>query len=127
MPGGHAIEFRINAEDWRRGFQPSPGTLDVWRPPQGVGIRLDTAAYQGQRISPFYDSMIAKLIVHGRDRSDALNKARGALSGFRCDGVATTIDFHRMLVDHEAFLTNRIHTRWIETELFAADQGATPP
>jgi acetyl-CoA carboxylase biotin carboxylase subunit len=123
MPGGHAIEFRINTEDWRRGFQPSPGNLDIWRPPRGEGIRLDTAAYQGQPISPFYDSMIAKLIVHGDDRVDALEKARGALSGFRCDGVATTIDFYRMLLDHEDYLANRVHTRWIETRLFPTVQG----
>lgn len=119
IPGGHAIEFRINAEDWRRDFQPSPGVLQKWRCPQGAGIRLDTASYQGQRISPFYDSMIAKLIVHGRDRQHALQIARAALSGFGCEGVATTIDFHRMLVDHEAYLDNRVHTRWIETELVA--------
>jgi acetyl-CoA carboxylase, biotin carboxylase subunit len=126
IPGGHAIEFRINAEDWHRDFQPSPGILNTWHPPQAHGIRLDTATYQGQRISPFYDSMIAKLIVHGFDRSDALEKARGALSGFVCEGIATTIDFHRMLIEHEAFLNNRVHTRWIETELFATDQGEAP-
>ena len=122
IPGGHAIEFRINAEDWHRDFQPSPGVLKKWRFPQGPDIRLDTASYQGQRISPFYDSMIAKLIVHGRDRDNTLEKARGALDGFCCEGVATTIDFHRMLIDHEAYLDNRVHTRWIETELFADNQ-----
>jgi acetyl-CoA carboxylase biotin carboxylase subunit len=126
VPGGHAIEFRINAEDWLRDFQPSPGLLSTWKVPQADGVRLDTATYQGQRISPFYDSMIAKLIVHGRDRDDALQKSRSALAGFGCDGIATTIDFHRMLIDHEAFLANRVHTRWIETELFADDQGKTP-
>ncbi|MBT5520953.1 MAG: acetyl-CoA carboxylase biotin carboxylase subunit, partial [Rhodospirillales bacterium] len=125
VPGGHAIEFRINAEDWLRDFQPSPGVLNTWQVPHAEGIRLDTATYQGQRISPFYDSMIAKLIVHGRDRDDALEKARGALAGFGCEGIATTIDFHRMLIDHEAFLTNRVHTRWIETEMIIADQGET--
>ncbi len=118
-PGGHAIEFRINAEDWRRDFQPSPGVLEKWRLPQSSDIRLDTAAYPGLYISPFYDSMIARLIVHGRDRHDALDKARGALAGFDCEGVATTIGFHRMLIEHEAYLENRVHTRWIETELTA--------
>jgi acetyl-CoA carboxylase biotin carboxylase subunit len=121
--GGHAIEFRINAEDWQQDFQPSPGILNVWQVPQAEGLRLDAATYQGQRISPFYDSMIAKLIVHGRDRDEALEKARGALSGFGCEGIATTIGFHRMLVDHEAFLTNQVHTRWIETGMCAKDLG----
>lgn len=121
IPGGHAIEFRINAEDCQRDFQPSPGILDKWQPPQGPGIRVDTASYQGQRISPFYDSMIAKLIIHGRDRGDTLEKARGALAGFCCEGVLTTIDFHRMLIDNEAYLNNRVHTRWIETEYFSGD------
>ncbi len=119
IPGGHAIEFRINAEDWACDFQPSPGVLRQWRFPQGPGIRLDTAAYQGQRISPFYDSMIAKLIIHGPDRENALDRARAALDSFCCAGVATTIGFHRILIDHKAYLDNRVHTRWIETELFA--------
>jgi len=117
MPGGHAIEFRINAEDWMRNFTPSPGRLEVWQPPRGEGIRLDAAAYQGQRITPYYDSMIAKLIVHGRDRNEALSRARDALSGFRCEGVANTIGFHRILVDEDDFIANRIHTRWTETAL----------
>ena len=117
MPGGHAIEFRINAEDWMRGFTPSPGRLETWQPPRGEGIRLDAAAYQGQLISPFYDSMLAKLIVHGRDRDEALARARDALSGFRCEGVANTIGFHRILVDEDDFIANRVHTRWTETAL----------
>jgi len=116
QPGGHAIEFRINAEDCRHDFRPTPGILSRWRPPVGSGIRLDSAVFEGQRISPFYDSMIAKLIVHGSSREDALHKARGALKRFDCDGVATTIDFHRMLVDDPAFIGNAVHTRWIETE-----------
>lgn len=117
MPGGHAIEFRINAEDWTKGFTPSPGRLLAWRPPSGRGIRLDSAAYEGQHIFPFYDSMIGKLIVHGRDRGEALALARAALSGFRCEGIASTIDFHRILIDQEDFLANRVHTRWLETVL----------
>jgi acetyl-CoA carboxylase biotin carboxylase subunit len=117
MPGGHAIEFRINAEDWMRGFVPSPGRLEAWQPPRGEGIRLDAAVYQGQRITPYYDSMIAKLIVHGRDRNEALSRARDALSGFRCEGIANTIGFHRILVDEDDFIANRIHTRWTETAL----------
>lgn len=117
MPGGHAIEFRINAEDWVRGFVPSPGRLDQWQPPQGDGIRFDSAVNQGHAITPYYDSMIGKLIIHGRDRSEALARARLALSDFHCEGVASTIGFHRILVDDEDFLANRIHTRWTETVL----------
>lgn len=123
---GHALEFRINAEDWQRGFQPVPGEISTWRPPSGPGIRLDSAAYPGMRVSPYYDSMIAKLIVHGSDRADALNKARGALDAFDCQGIASTIGFHRMIVDHPAFKENHIHTRWIETEWNVETAGATP-
>ncbi len=115
-PGGHAIEFRINAENWQRNFQPTPGVLNRWRPPTGRGIRLDCAVYEGQCIPPFYDSMIAKLIVHSSSRADALIKARYALARFDCQGISTTIGFHRMLVDAPAFISNEIHTRWIETE-----------
>jgi len=117
MPGGHAIEFRINAEDWVRGFVPSPGRLDEWSPPRGQGIRFDSAVDQGHTITPYYDSMIGKLIIHGRDREEALARARAALSDFRCEGVASTIGFHRILVDDADFLANRVHTRWAETVL----------
>jgi len=123
QPGGHAIEFRINAEDCKRNFQPTPGVLNRWRPPMGSGIRLDSAVFEGQRISPFYDSMLAKLIVHGSSRENALHKARDALKRFDCEGIATTIDFHRMLVDDEAFIGNAVHTRWIETEWSVNTEG----
>lgn len=117
MPGGHAIEFRINAEDWLRGFVPSPGRLDEWQPPQGPGIRFDSAVDQGHSITPYYDSMIGKLIIHGGNREQALARARTALSDFHCQGVASTIGFHRILVDDEDFLANRVYTRWAETVL----------
>ncbi|PJJ86384.1 acetyl-CoA carboxylase biotin carboxylase subunit [Brevirhabdus pacifica] len=116
---GHAIEYRINAEDWQRDFQPAPGELTGWRVPAGPGLRLDAASCRGQRVSPFYDSMIAKLIVHGADREQAIARSRAALAGFGVEGVATTIGFHRMLLEHDDFLANRVHTRWIETELNA--------
>ena len=125
QPGGHAIEFRINAEDCRHNFQPAPGILSRWRPPAGRGIRLDSAVFEGQRISPFYDSMLAKLIVHGNSREDVLHKARDALKRFECEGIATTIDFHRMLVNDEAFIGNAVHTRWIETEWSGITEGET--
>lgn len=127
LPGkGHAIEFRINAENWRNGFMPSPGRPMEWRVPQGEGIRLDTAVYRGQQISPFYDSMIAKLIVWGESREVALARSRAVLDGCRVDGVETTIGFHRKLIDHEDFLHDPVHTRWIETEMTLDTLGEAP-
>ena len=89
----------------------------------GRGIRLDSAVFEGQRISPFYDSMLAKLIVPGSSRENALRKARDALQRFDCQGIATTIDFHRLLVEDEAFTGNAVHTRWIETEWSGTAKG----
>lgn len=122
---GHAIEFRINVEDWRRDFAPSPGRLTKWQFPKGADIRLDTAAYKGQQISPFYDPMIAKLIVLGKDRDDALAKSRNVLDSFEVEGVETTIGFYRLLIDHGDFLSNRIHTRWIENDMNFTVGGKT--
>ena len=113
-PGGHAIEFRINAEDAAHDFRPSPGRVTRWRPPRGDGVRVDSFVYQGIDIQPFYDSMIAKLIVHGRDRADALERARAALDTLEIDGPATTRPFHRALIDDPDFVASRIHTRWVE-------------
>ena len=113
---GHAMEFRINAEDWQSGFRPSPGTIRHWQPAAGAGIRVDTHIYESFRISPFYDSMIAKLIVHGHDRNHALKRARDALRQFRIDGVKSTIGFHRELLDHPAFQSGEISTKWVENE-----------
>lgn len=114
---GHAIEFRINAEHWKNGFAPSPGKLTEWNVPQGVGVRLDTSVYRGKQISPFYDSMIAKLIVWGETRDIAIDRARAVLDGCRVAGVETTIGFHRRLIDHPDFANNLIHTRWIENDM----------
>ena len=121
---GHAIEFRVNAEDPARGFHPSPGTIERWRPPRGAGLRLDSHVYEGYRVPPFYDSMVAKLIVHGADRADTLARAGRALAGFRVDGVATTIPFHQAVLADEAFRHNRVHTRWVEDEFAAQLPGA---
>ena len=114
------MEFRINAEDWRNDFRPSPGRLDTWQPPGGPGIRLDSAVAEGLVVPPFYDSMIAKLIIHGRDREDAMSRARAALDSFHCDGIETTLGFHRALLDHEDFKAGHVHTRWIETDFLDA-------
>lgn len=116
---GHAIEFRINAENWHSDFQPSPGLIHAWEVPRGEGIRLDTAVSVNQMVTPYYDSMIAKLIVHGTDRMDAIDRARAALAAFHCGGIATTIDFHRFLIEHDDYMNNNIHTRWIEDVLLA--------
>ena len=121
--GGHAIEFRINVEDPSLGFRPSPGRIRRWRPPEGTGIRVDSFVYEGIEVQPFYDSMIAKLIVHGRDRSQALERARNALDQFEIDGVATTRGLHRALVDDADFIASRIHTRWVENTLLGRLAG----
>ena len=111
---GHAIEFRINAEDWRNGFRPAPGTLRRWRPPIGPGIRMDSFAHDGAVIPPFYDSMLGKLIVHGETREAALARARAAMARFEIEGPATTLDFHRRLIEDADFRSGAVHTRWVE-------------
>lgn len=101
---GHAIECRINAENPALGFRPSPGVINSLHIPGGPGIRVDSAVYQGYEISPYYDSMIAKLIVHGANREEAIAKMTWALSEFIVDGVATNIDFQLKLIRTDAFL-----------------------
>lgn len=114
---GHAIEWRINAEDPARGFLPTPGTISRFRAPQGEGIRVDTFVEEGHVLSPYYDSLLAKLIVHGRDRTQALARSAEALARFDVQGVSTTLPFHRRLVEHEQFISNQVHTRWVEENL----------
>jgi acetyl-CoA carboxylase biotin carboxylase subunit len=112
---GHAIEARILAEDPRRGFLPSPGRITRWRPPHAEGVRLDTAIEEGAIVSPHYDSMIAKLIVHASDRPRAVARLRDALEVFEVDGVATNLELLREVTSHPDFLANRLDTRWLET------------
>lgn len=100
---GHAIECRINAEDPAQNFRPSPGRIEFFHTPGGPGIRVDTAAYQGYEITPYYDSMIGKLIVHGADREEAIAKMKWALAEFIVDGVSTNVDFQLKLIRTEAF------------------------
>jgi acetyl-CoA carboxylase biotin carboxylase subunit len=114
---GHSIECRINAEDWAAGFVPRPGTIRRWSPPVGEGIRLDTHMSEGASIPPFYDSMVAKLIVTGTDRSDAIARLEASLGAFEVEGVPTTIGLHQAIVAHPDFRENRIHTRWLEQVL----------
>lgn len=119
---GHAIECRINAEDTGRGFIPVPGKITDWRPPEGEGVRLDSHMRDGAVIPPFYDSMIGKLIVHGADRAEAVDRLRDALDSFVVEGVPTTIDLHRRIVRHQDFIDNNFHTRWLEQVLLADGQ-----
>jgi acetyl-CoA carboxylase biotin carboxylase subunit len=111
---GHAIECRINAEDAARNFAPGPGRLESWAPPEGSGVRVDTHCYPGYLVPPYYDSLLAKVIVHGSDRNEAIRRMRDALDRFDVKGVPTTISFHREVLDHEDFREGRVTTRWVE-------------
>lgn len=115
---GHALEFRINAEDPGRGFLPTPGAITASTVASGPGIRLDSGVDNGSVIGPAWDSLLAKLIVTGSDRTQALQRARRALAEFTVDGVATTLPFHQAVVTDPAFTAEpfTVHTRWIETE-----------
>ncbi len=112
-PRGHAIEFRINAEDPVT-FAPSPGRIASFHPPGGLGVRLDTAAYQGYLIPPHYDSLIAKLIVWGRNREEAIGRGRRALDFFVIEGIKTTIPLHRKILDDPDFIAGRLSTHFME-------------
>jgi acetyl-CoA carboxylase biotin carboxylase subunit len=112
-PRGHAIEFRINAEDPVT-FAPSPGRITSFHPPGGLGVRVDTAAYQGYLIPPYYDSLIAKLIVWGRDREEAIRRGRRALDFFVIEGVRTTIPLHRRILDDPDFIDGKLSTHFME-------------
>jgi acetyl-CoA carboxylase biotin carboxylase subunit len=111
---GHAIECRINAESPDRNFHPSPGRIHTWDPPEGEGIRIDSHCYAGYVVSPYYDSLLAKVITKGTDRSDAVKKMQYALDNFTISGVDTTISFHRYILQSKDFLEGNINTRWIE-------------
>ncbi|MEV5411120.1 biotin carboxylase N-terminal domain-containing protein [Thermopolyspora sp. NPDC052614] len=115
---GHSIEFRINAEDPGRGFLPAPGTITRWRAPSGPGVRLDSGYEQGETVPGAFDSLIAKLIVTGATRTQALERARRALAEFEIDGMPTALPFHRAVIADPAFAAEpfTVHTRWIETD-----------
>ncbi|WP_219836441.1 acetyl-CoA carboxylase biotin carboxylase subunit [Paenibacillus sp. R14(2021)] len=111
---GWAIECRINAEDSERGFMPSPGQIQFYLPPGGLGVRVDSSAYPGYTISPHYDSMIAKLIVWGATREDAIARMKRALAEFAIDGIRTTIPFHMKLLNHPKFLKGNFDIKFLE-------------
>ncbi len=124
---GHSIEFRINAEDGGNNFMPAPGTLTEWAPPAGPGVRLDGGYEKGETIPGSFDSLIAKLIVSGRDRTQALERSRRALDEFKVDGMPTVIPFHQAVVTDPAYTAENgsfeVYTTWIETDF---DNQITP-
>ena len=111
---GHSIECRINAEDPENGFMPSAGTLEKYRVPGGIGVRVDSHSYQGYSIPPYYDSMIGKLIVHGVDREEAIIRMKRALEEYKIEGVETTIKFHEKVLENEEFKSGNYTTNFIE-------------
>jgi len=114
---GHAIECRINAEDSTHNFRPAPGRITGWLPPGGPGVRVDSHVYTGYDIPPFYDSLIGKLIVWGRDRNTALKRMERALNECAVTGIPTTIDFHLQLLNRDEFLRGDVHTKFVEQEM----------
>lgn len=130
---GHAFEFRINAEDVGRGFLPTPGPVHVFEPPSGPGVRVDSGVVSGSSVPGSFDSLMAKLIVTGATRAQAIARARRALAEFRIDGVASVLPFHRAVMAHADFTSAdvfKVHTRWIETDFandLAAALRAEPP
>jgi len=115
-PRGHAIECRINAEDASKNFQPSPGTIGMCHQPSGFRTRVDGAIYQGYKVTPYYDSMICKLICHGRNRTEAIQRMKRSLDEFVIDGIKTTIDLHKVLLSHKKFITSDFNVGWLDNE-----------
>ena len=117
-PRGHAIECRINAEDPEHDFRPSPGEITSFHLPGGFGVRVDTHCYEHYRIPPFYDSLIAKLIVFAPTRDEAIRKMSGALEEFTVEGIHTTIPFHRRVMKEDIFKSGHFDTSYVEKVFF---------
>ena len=117
---GHAIECRINAESAAHGFRPSPGLIAGWQPPEGTHVRLDSHCYAGYRVPPYYDSLLAKLIVHGSNRIEAVGKMQQALENFFVSGIDTTIPFLRFVTQRLDYVKGNVNTRWLESLLAAS-------
>ena len=115
-PRGHAIECRINAEDPSKNFQPSPGTIGMCHQPSGFRTRVDGAIYQGYKVTPYYDSMICKLICHGRNRTEAIQRMNRSLDEFVIEGITTTIELHKKLINHEKFVNSDFNVAWLDKE-----------
>ena len=116
IPYGHAIECRINAEDTENHFIPCPGKITKYVVPGGIGIRVDSHSYQGYEISPYYDSMIGKIITFGMDREEAIARMKRALNEFIIEGVETTIPFHLKVLENKNYLKGNVTTSFIEKE-----------
>ena len=121
---GHAIECRINAEDFEHGFRPSPGKVTYWYKPGGPGLRVDSHVYGGYSIPPYYDSMIGKLIAHGKDRAEAIRRMEIALEEMIVDGIKTTIPFHLLALRHPRFRAGDLDTRFVEQLLKEREAAA---
>lgn len=119
---GWAIECRINAENPAKNFMPSPGRITQYLPPGGFGVRIDSAAYPGYQIPPYYDSMIAKVIVWGKDRDEAISRMKRALSEFVIEGISTTVPFHLKVLDHVVFVSGQFDTKFLETHDLHLDE-----
>jgi acetyl-CoA/propionyl-CoA carboxylase biotin carboxyl carrier protein len=129
-PRGHAFEFRINAEDVGRGFLPTPGPVRLFEAPSGPGVRVDTGVLSGGAVPGHFDSLMAKLIVTGATRAQAIARARRALKEFRIEGVASVLPFHRAVMAHADFTgadAFKVHTRWIETDFANTLAAAVRP
>ncbi len=116
VPRGHAIECRINAEDPSKNFQPSPGIITMCHQPSGFRTRVDGAIYQGYKVTPFYDSLICKLVCHGRNRQEAIQRMVRSLDEFVIEGITTTIDLHRKLLNHKKFLESDFNVSWLDKD-----------
>ena len=116
QPRGHAIECRINAEDPSKNFQPSPGTIGMCHQPSGFRTRVDGAIYQGYKVTPYYDSMVCKLICHGRNRSEAIQRMNRSLDEFVIEGITTTIELHKKLINHEKFIKSDFNVTWLDKD-----------
>jgi len=129
-PRGHAFEFRINAEDVGRGFLPSPGPVTLFEAPSGPGVRVDAGVDSGSQVPGTFDSLMAKLIVTGATREQAIARARRALKEFRIEGLPTVLPFHRAVMTHPDFVSGdafKVHTRWIETDFANGEAPAMRP
>ena len=115
-PRGHAIECRINAEDPSKNFQPSPGTIGMCHQPSGFRTRVDGAIFQGYKVTPYYDSMICKLICHGRNRTEAIQRMNRSLDEFVIEGITTTIPLHKKLLNHKKFIDSDFNVSWLDNE-----------
>tara|TARA_E500000331_G_scaffold349825_1_gene393705 strand:- start:11 stop:1354 length:1344 start_codon:yes stop_codon:yes gene_type:complete len=115
-PRGHAIECRINAEDPKKNFQPSPGVIGMCHQPSGFRTRVDSCIYQGYKVQPYYDSMVSKLICHGRNREEAIQRMLRSLDEFVIEGITSTIDLHKKLLTHEKFIKSNFNVSWLDNE-----------